>query len=673
MKASEKKIVSLFAETNTFFNIPVYQRNYNWEEKHCRQLFDDILEIGRDEKIPSHFIGSIVYIHNGVYTTGDKDLDIIDGQQRMTTLTLLFMVLYKELKKSNSMKSSQIYDQYLVNKYTEREIKLKLSLPEENLEILNGLLQEDNEKILEDYKDRNLVKNYLFFRHKLGNFSDEDLNLFINGIEKLLCVDVALERGKDDPQKIFESLNSTGLDLSQADLVRNFILMDLDKKEQERIYKKIWIPIENNCKLSDGAKIKNYVSEFIRDFLTLKSNNIPSKPKVFEEFKKFYVGNLEEKLKELLECSTEYSCILDPKLEKDKSISVHLEYLKLLDQTVVNPFLIGILREYREKNISKDELINIVELLQSFLWRRYITGEKTNALNSLFKGMYSKLKKSGTWYETLEGILMNQVFPNDEELKGALKMKPLYKDKDRLFYVLRRLETYNHNETIDFDNNKITIEHIFPQKPNASWKKSYSEDELEQMTAVRDTISNLTLTGSNSNLSNKAFLDKRDEPSHGYKDSKLFLNSYLAGIDRWDMLHMERRFEILFENIVKIWKKPEEKKEVDVGKMTFYIKGTLTSGTGKLLPNNRFELLKGSTIIKNMYESASLTNKKILNELKEKDLIDEEENWYVLKENYKMSSPSGAAKLILGRAANGWTEWTTFNGDTLDTYRKKDK
>ncbi|WP_338949260.1 DUF4357 domain-containing protein [Fusobacterium nucleatum] len=671
MKASEKKIKDLFSEAKTFFAIPVYQRDYNWQEKHCKQLFEDILNVGKDIDITSHFIGSIVYIHEGVYGIGEKEFYVIDGQQRMITITLLHIALYHRLKESKEEYADEIYELYLVNKFSKRDIKLKLLPPEENLNILNKILEENWEE-LEDYQDRNIVKNYKFFKEIISNYSNEEIEYLLAGLDKIIYVDIALEKDKDDPQKIFESLNSTGLDLSQGDLIRNYILMDLEREKQNFVYKNLWLPIENNCKISLGNEIKNYVSDFIRDYLTLKNGKIPSKPKVFEEFKEFYDKNNDEQLEDIKNFSEEYSHIIKPNTEKDKDIRKELENLKVLDQTVINTFLIGVLRDYRKNKIVKNEILEILKLLQSYVWRRFITEKPSNALNKIFQGMYLRISKEQKYYKSLEENLLNQDFPTDDELKEALKTKNVYKDKEKLRYVFKELENYNHNELIDFENEKITIEHIFPQKPNKSWKEKYSDYELEEMKTFKDTISNLTLTGSNANLGNKSFLEKRNDDIHGYKNSKLYLNKYLGKLNEWNLSAMEGRFEELFKNIVKIWKRPENSEDKDIEKVTFVLKGAASSGTGKLLAYEKFELLKGSIIIRGNKgsESVEKRNKRIIEELIENNLVEKNGNKYILKENYKVSSPSAAASLILGRNANGWKEWKTFDGKLLNEFRK---
>ena len=673
MKASERKITKLFSESDTVFSIPVYQRDYNWQEKQCQRLFKDILQTGKNEKVSSYFLGSIVYIHDGIYGVGEKEFHVIDGQQRMTTLTLLFLAIYFKLKGTILAKDAdKIYNQYVVNPYSEKEIKLKLLPPEENLYILNKISHNKFNE-LEAFQDRNMLKNYLFFEKELENLSFDDMKHLSNGIEKLIYIDIALEKGKDDPQKIFESLNSTGLDLSQGDLIRNYILMDLERGEQNRIYKEIWIPIENNCKVSDGSEITSYVSDFIRDYLTLKTEKISSKPKVFETFKAYYEKENDEKLEDMKKYSEAYSYIIKPSLEKDKDIQRELDYLKSLDKTVINTFLIGILKDYKDNILEKDELVNILILLQSYLWRRYITEKPTNALNKIFQGMYGKISRSGNYYENLVDVLMAEDFPTDEELESALKLKNVYKDKEKLNYVFKKLENYNHNELIDFDNEKITIEHIFPQKPNKAWKENYSDNELEQMISFKDTISNLTLTGSNSNLSNKAFHEKRDDEVHGYRNSKLYMNKYLGRLEEWNLLSMEARFESLYDDIIKIWKRPEDKATNDMEKITFVLKGKITSGKGRLLSNEKFEILKGTSIVlevKSDNHSTFRRNKNLIEDLIRKNLIEKLEDRYVFKENYIATSPSAAAILVLGRSANGWTEWKTYEGKLLSDYRK---
>lgn len=669
MKASEKKITKLFSETNVQFIIPVYQRNYNWEEKHCQILFEDIKRISEDSTIVSHFVGSIVYIHNGIYEIEEiRQLDIIDGQQRITTLTLLFLAIYYKLKElKNEKKANKIYIQYIINQFIEEGSNLKLILPEENLKILEKISLSNNIQEFLECKHNNLVKNFLYFQDIIKNYTEEDIQKIIVGIDKLVYINISLEKGKDDPQKIFESLNSTGLDLSQGDLIRNYILMGLSREEQNRIYKKIWVPIENNCKVLEKNNVINYISDFLRDYLTLKNNKIIAKNQVFEAFKMFYKEL--DGLDEIIEYSKAYAVLRNPNLEKEPILKKHLRYLKALDQTVINPFLIGIIKDYNNYVITKEDLIEILEVLQSYLWRRYITGEPSNFLNKLFQNLYSKIIKEERILESLKNILISQDFPTNDELKNNLKVKAVYKDKEKLRYVFERIENFCHNELIDFSNEKITIEHILPQNPNKSWKDKYSEEELSEMLKYKDTISNLTLTGSNSNLSNKSFIEKRDDLQHGYKNSKLFLNKYLGELEEWNTLKMEERFEILFNYIIKIWKRPDILEEYTLEKTIFILNGKIGSGKAKLLKNEKLRVLEGTKTPIILAESINEKFKKIIIELLEKDIIEQHEDYYLFKKEYDMS-PSTAASLILGRSANGWNEWKTYDNVYLNHFRK---
>lgn len=675
MQAKENKIVELLSTSNTQFSIPVYQRNYNWEEKQCATLLKDILVAAENREIPSHFIGSIVYLHEGVYSLGKKEFSIIDGQQRLTTIVLLLIALYH---KSHEYKINRIrdmiYERYLTDKYMDDINKIKLIPAGLNLSILKKILKNDINSIDVSYKDSNMIKNYYFFLNEIKSI--ESIEKIIGGIEKLIYVDIALEKGKDDPQRIFESLNSTGLDLSQGDLIRNFILMDLDRENQTRIYEEFWIPIENNTKTIINNKTKIQISEFMRDYLTLKLSKIPNQNKVFEEFKNNYEyiskEKLEIELKNIRDYSHIYNNILNPNNEENLNISTHLQYIKSLDYKVVNPFLMGVYNDYRDDVISEVDFIKIMELLQSYLWRRYICGEPTNALNKIFMNLYTKIDRN-IYFNSLENYLLKQNFPSNKTLKDELKIKPVYKDREKLMYVFERIENESHNEKVDFNIDNITIEHIFPQKPNKDWKSKFSDAEYEKMMSLKNTISNLTLTGSNSNLGNKSFDEKRDMKNVGYKDSKLFLNKWIGQQNEWNINKLDERFNELFKHIINIWKRPSmNEDDSNTEEIVFYCQGARGHGIGRIV-GEKFIIAKGSRASKFLYDSVKVSNTKIINKLIEKDILIEDEEYYIFKNDYICSSPSAAAKLILGRSSNGWNEWRTYEGELLDSYRLKNE
>ena len=700
MEAKQRQILELFGNQNTQFSIPVYQRDYNWEEKQCKTLLKDIENIHKNQSLTSHFIGSIVYLHEGVYCTGKKEFSIIDGQQRLTTITLLLIALYHRLDEFNDEnKRDMIYKRYLIDEYMESKDKLKLMLPGNNFNILKKIMHKEIEFLNTIEKESNIYKNYNLFYNNIDTI-DKAYNL-IQGINSLIYVDIALENGKDDPQRIFESLNSTGLDLSQADLIRNFILMDLDKETQNRIYEDYWILMEDNCKTIEKNKYVTKLSDFIRDFLTFKFGKIPVKSKVFEEFKTRYENKskieLEQEINIIEKYSRLYGNILNPSKEQNKSIyekmielaenedlqeihkeqnkniSKHLRYLKILDYKVINPFLIGIYMDYKENVISEKVFIDILELLQSYLLRRYICKEKTNELNSTFMNLYYKIDKNN-YYNSIEIYLINQKFPNDKDLKENLKINPIYKEApEKLMYIFERIENENHNEKIDFNSTNITLEHIFPQKPNNKWKDALISVEYEKMETLKHTIANITLTGSNSNLGNRSFIEKRDLKEFGYKDSKFLLNKWISEQNEWNTSKLDERLDIIFEYIINIWKKPYAEEDIiNIDDIIFYCKGKRGNARGiKLDKNNKFKVFKDSKASKELFNRAEKENPKIVSDLLEQKVIIEESETYLFVKDYVFNSPSEASRFILGTSSNGWIDWKTSEGKPLNEFKDK--
>lgn len=674
MEAKQRQILELFTNQNTQFSIPVYQRNYNWEEKQCKTLLKDIKSICESTKLNSHFLGSIVYLHEGVYAIGKREYSIIDGQQRLTTITLLLVALYHRADEFNDEnKRDMIYKRYLIDEYMEDKEKIKLILPKENLRILKDIIYKNFADLSDIDKKSNIYKNYIFFYNQIND--EETLNKVLKGINGLIFVDIALEKDKDDPQRIFESLNSTGLDLSQADLIRNFILMDMDKETQNKIYEDYWVFMENNCTVLEKNKYVIKLSEFIRDFLTFQFGKIPLRNKVFEQFKLKYENmekdELFEKITELAKYSKLYGNILDPKRELNENISKHLKYLKILDYKVINPFLIGVYMDYTNYVINESIFLDILKLLQSYLLRRYICKEKTNDLNTIFMNLYNKIDINN-YYNSIENYLITQKFPNDKDLKENLKIIPIYRESsEKLMYIFERIELENHNEKLDFDATNVTLEHIFPQNPSKKWKESLSEIEYEKMETLKHTISNITLTGSNSNLGNRSFVEKRDLEKFGYKDSKFLLNDWISQQNEWNTSKLDERLDILFNYIIHIWKRPHTDEDtVNVNEIIFYCKGVRGNARGiKLDKSNKFKVFKDSKASKEFFNKSKMENPKIIEKLLMDNVIIEENDFYVFIKDYVFNSPSQASKFILGMSSNGWLDWKTSDGKLLNDFR----
>lgn len=566
MKANETKVDKFLATNETTFAIPVYQRNYDWTLFQCKQLLHDIIETGKNDKTNAHFIGSIVYVHDDVYTaSGLTELTIIDGQQRLTTITLIYIALYRLAKElDNQMLVNRIQKTYLINEFAPEEEKLKLKPTENNKEALRHILNSTDGEEFKGYSK--IIENFDYFRAAINA---ENFEVIQRGLSKLIFVDIALDRQKDNPQRIFESLNSTGLELSQADLIRNYILMGLSRTNQDRIYKSFWEVIEKNAK--DETLNKTRVSEFIRDYLTLKNKEIPNKGDVYVKFKDKYptstIDELEIVLTELKSLVKYYNKLTNPKNEPDKLIRTQLEYINRLEINVAFPFLMKVYEDFSNDIIDKATFISVLSTVQSFTFRRFILGLPTNALNKIFMGLYDKVETNNYLFSIQIALLQRsgvQRFPRNTETLNALKEKDVYniKPKNRT-YLLERLENFQNNEPVAIEGNSdITIEHIFPQNPDPKWKIELGADEYNLIKEnYLNTIGNLTLSGNNGKLSNKPFLDKKvmnvDGKEQGYTFSRLWLNRDLKEKSKWDKASIEERAKTISERFIKIWEIPE--------------------------------------------------------------------------------------------------------------------
>ena len=562
MKATETKVEDFLSANKTQFVIPVYQRNYDWTTIQCKQLLDDILNIGSNKNSNIHFIGSIVYVHDDVYTSSRiKELIIIDGQQRLTTLTLLYLVLYRiGIEMGDIGLVNEINETYLINKFASEDEKLKLKPTENNSDAIKFLMRSDETEEFPSYSK--VIENFNYFKSRITKFNYETV---LKGLEKLMFVEISLDRKNDNPQRIFESLNSTGLELSQADLIRNYILMGLNRRDQTKVYNDYWKIIEKLAK--DETLNKSKVSDFIRDYLTLKNNKIPNKSKVYLEFKTKYPTTdfeiLKDSLMPIKSLVKFYNKLINPKNEIDKAISLELKYINKLEINVAYPFLMKVYEDYSENIIDKHTFIDVLNFIQSYVWRRFIVGLPTNVLNKIFMVLYEKIENDNYLFSLQKWLIKRtgvQRFPKNNEVIESLKLKDVYniKSKNRT-YLLERLENFNNREPVIIEGNTdITIEHIFPQNPNPKWKIELGNDEYQLIKEnYLNTIGNLTLSGNNGKLGNKPFLYKRDLPIAGYKESRLWLNKFISEIDSWNKNFIDKRFNILSKRFLSIWKYPE--------------------------------------------------------------------------------------------------------------------
>lgn len=567
LQAGETTLNKLL-NTSRQFIVPIFQRNYSWQKSQYEQLWFDILRASKFKEKQNHFIGSIVYIDMGTPAGRPQQLLLIDGQQRLTTISILLCAIKDYVQKFNLetklINLAKIKNQFLYNSDEIDEDRYKLLLNVQDKETYIKLI--DNTIFTVNKPATNIIKCYEFFYERIEDFIKEygQIDEIYAGIFKLSLVSISLDKDSDNPQMIFESMNSTGKDLSQTDLLRNYLLMDLTPEKQTRLYKTYWKPMEE---LFGEDIYKNDVNKFdyfIRDFLTLKSDtgHICKINNVYENFKRYYLDNNCEKfavLKDLFTYAKYYACI-DLLQEKDDELKLYWQEFKKLDSHVVYPFLLKLYDDYSRQILIKEDFKKILQVVISYLWRRAICEIPTNSLSKTFATLYQAVDKDDYVNSVIKAFVFKSSykrFPSDYEVREKLQTKDIYHFRLRK-YLLEALENYYHKEPIDLNTANYTIEHIMPQniEHNLSWQQMLGEDWQEVHSLYLHTLGNLTITGYNAEMSNKSFVEKVNGES-GFKHSHLKLNESIAQCDVWNKKAIQRRTNILTDIILKIWKYPE--------------------------------------------------------------------------------------------------------------------
>lgn len=558
MKATEAKLLD-FIKKSPQFVIPIYQRTYSWTEKECRQLWDDILRTGSNDNISAHFVGSIVYIEKGLYQVSSQSpLLAIDGQQRLTTVTLLIAALANALSDTEPVEGfsqRKLRNYYLLNPEEDGEKHYKLILSQTDKASLIAILNRAEQP--KDYSIR-VTENFKLFESLIKERKD-DLATVCKGLAKLVVVDIALSRDQDNPQLIFESMNSTGRELSQADLIRNYILMGLEPQLQTKLYQQYWRPME----VEFGQEAYGtHFDGFMRHFLTVKTGNIPNQGEVYEAFKA-HARSPEvaqagvEALVADIRTFARYYCAMTLAAEPDPDLKLAFQDLRELKVDVAYPFLLELYYDYALDELPKADFLTAVRLVESYVFRRAICAIPTNSLNKTFATLTKALKKD-RYIESIQAYLLllpsYRRFPNDEEFKRELQTKDLYKFRSRSYWI-RRLENHNRKERVSVD--EYTIEHILPQNENLSsaWKKALGTEWQRIQQTYLHTLGNLTLTGYNSEYSDKTFAEKRDMPG-GFKESPLRLNQGLGNLEQWDEDAIRQRADRLSTIALDVWAAP---------------------------------------------------------------------------------------------------------------------
>ncbi|MGI6230715.1 MAG: DUF262 domain-containing protein [Tractidigestivibacter sp.] len=560
MRGQDEFLTYIIEGKQTRFVIPVYQRNYDWKIEQCKRLFDD-LESVATTGAGEHFFGSIVSKREG------NSRVVIDGQQRITTVFLVLAALVARLRDEGSdvtssepNKADYIEGQFLIDAYHPGEQKLRLKLVKKDMAAFSAIMSGGEDPLVEG---SNVTRNYRYFLRRIDGMGISADQLF-DAIERLKIIDVQLEE-RDDAQRVFESLNSTGLDLTEADKIRNFILMDLSEGDQESYYEKYWVPVEENA--------SGQVSDFVRYHLAAAMGKTPAMGRVYQSYvdyarKRYSLpesGRLDTKsmLDDLLLSSRRFRTASLPDTGSERLDSV-LRRIGLLQMNVVLPFTLNLLSALDAGSIDADQAAECLEAVESYLFRRWSCGIPTNALNKVFETLHADAMRGvsdgASYPEAVRYSLLHKTgtgrFPSDQEFLESIATRDYYRIGNRKLYLYDRLENGGSKERVDVVGNlrddRFSVEHIMPQTLTRSWKQTLGEDWERIHDTWKDRLANLTLTAYNSEYSNRDFRTKRDM-ENGFRDSAFRINRWVCEQESWGERELEERQLLLQKRFLELW------------------------------------------------------------------------------------------------------------------------
>ncbi len=564
MDGNKQYLTDLIEGKLTRFVIPVYQRNYDWKPENCGRLFDDLVEVAQTGR-KEHFFGSIVS------QTPRGERVVIDGQQRITTVFLLLAAIRAMLKKGvveadDDELAEDIEDYYLLDKKHKHEQKLRLKLVKSDSEAFKAILDEKEDEYIQG---SNVTQNFLYFCGRLAKLSDVRVDDVYEAIKSLCVIDIKLDEA-DDAQLIFESLNSTGLDLSEADKIRNYVLMNLDQERQEAYYEDYW----NKVELNTGYE----VSEYIRFYLAARQGKTPAIKKVYPQFRAYADKNFHDPdggvlqirtrdlLDELLRYSSHYRNFTHPGTGSG-DIDAALRSIHLFDASVTMPYILNLLEYRSQGKIDDASVAAVLWTIDSFLFRRWVCGVPANALNKIFETLHSDTLKGidgGASYVEVAKYLITHKggtgrFPEDNDFLYALNTRDFYRIGNRKFYLYDRLENGSSHERVEvvegLESGSFSVEHVMPQTLSAQWKRSLGDDWERIHEEWLHKMANLTLTAYNSDYSNRLFEQKRDMED-GFRESGFRMNQWIAQQETWGEAQMKERERLLEERFLTLWPYP---------------------------------------------------------------------------------------------------------------------
>ena len=565
MEAGKQGLLT-FLGLNQQSSIPIFQRKYSWTKEECKQLWNDILRVGGSNE-DNHFIGSLVYMLENPIVGPISNIMIIDGQQRITTITLLISAIVDFLLNNpdehivrsdgNILPADNLISYYLIHDKEIGENRYRLLLTQDDKNTLIKII--DNLSVTEkipfnDNNSKRLIENFDYFKKKINK---NNFQIVFDGLSKLLIIYVALEKGKDNPQLIFESLNSTGLELTKSDLIRNYILMDLPPEDQEKLYNTYWHDIEVLFEKNNGD-----FDKFIRDYLIVKTGKkIPFK-NIYAEFK---IYALQKDVNVLVKDIHKYALYFESIAfggEENPKLNASFESLRSMDYDVTDPFMLHLYRDYDEHKLSTDDFCSIIQYTESYLLRRLICSIPTNSLKNTYENMYDEIDNTNH-FNSYKNVLLskenNYRMPNDIEFSSNFLLKDIFHlNPKNKRYIWDKFENWERKERKDIKSDThgewITVEHVMPQNSDLSveWQIALGERWEEIQDTYLHTLGNLTLTGCNSEMGDKPFAFKQKI----LKKSSISLNRYFDDVKDWNGSEIKIRADLLINKAKKIWPYP---------------------------------------------------------------------------------------------------------------------
>lgn len=659
------------------FIIPVYQRNYTWDPKNeTKKLLQDFYAMLTAKDKSSHFLGIIMYLPKQI-DFAYSQFNIIDGQQRLTTIFLSLIAIRKIAQEKEDKIESIINQYYLYNEHLEEDKKFRMKPLVSDDDVFQKLLNDMHEHINEDDKQTLIYKNYKSLYEYFKNLSNDfSLSEIMDTLQKFNIVSIPLIE-TDDPQQIFESINSTGAPLTSADLIRNYILMNHDDKTQENLYNNHWKRIEGLQ--PDSKKLE----EVIRHFIAIKLFDLPTKNDIYNDFKEWWNITSEDpslKIDEICKYVNYYNLIyitevsyLSPDLQE-----VIIEFRKTSSKMPAS-FLMEIYSIYDRKEISEKQLIKIIKIVNTYLIRRWITDLNTSPITRLFptilrnvinecNGNFSEIVDITSYFLIDETINTKSYMPDDTQLNNYLQNNNAYSIKV-IRIILEAIENQNNNAPVQFS--KLNIEHIMPQRPNDYWRNLTNINDLEYIHNC-NLLGNLTLCSAydNSKMGNSEFSKKKEileDTSH------LKMNKDILAKDEWNIEDIIKRTKNMTNSIINLFPYyksnyvPKHSSEVQISILSTNLKADAI-----YYSDDNIEIIRGS-----FFPSYNISNTKgsyleLLNELVDDGVISLEDGVYYFIKNYKFSSLSYSAGFLLNsRSLNGWDRWKLKNGEPISSIRNK--